>query len=46
MSLNTRALIVLPERGHDEPVDPFHMSSVLAILKAHDLLVQETPLAT
>jgi hypothetical protein len=40
------AMIILPERDRDEPVEPFHMRSVLATLKAHGLVVESNPLLT
>jgi hypothetical protein len=43
---NANALIVLPERDRGEQVEPFHLNSVLATLKAHGLLPECNPLRT
>jgi hypothetical protein len=40
------AMIVLPERDRDDPVEPFYMGSVLATLKAHRLVPECNPLTT
>jgi hypothetical protein len=40
------AMVILPERGADEPVEPFYMNSVLATLKAHRLAPECNPLTT
>jgi hypothetical protein len=40
------AMIILPERDRDDAVDPFHMNSALATLKAHHLVRECNPLAT
>ena len=39
------AMIILPERFRDERVEPFHMDSVAATLKAHHLNRKCDPLA-
>jgi hypothetical protein len=38
------AMIILPKRKQDQPVEPFHMNSVLTTLKTHDLLPKRNPL--
>jgi hypothetical protein len=38
------AMIVLPDRDRNDSVEPFYMSSVLATLKAHDLVQECNPL--
>jgi hypothetical protein len=40
------AMIILPERDRDDPVEPFYLGSVLATLKAHRLVPECNPLAT
>ncbi len=40
------AMIVLPHRERNEQAEPFHMSSVLATLKAHNLVPKYNLLAT
>jgi hypothetical protein len=40
------AMIILPQRGPDDPVEPFHMNSALATLKAHGLVPECNPLLT
>jgi hypothetical protein len=40
------AMIVLPERSEDDPVESFHVASVLATLKAHRLVLEGNLLAT
>jgi hypothetical protein len=40
------AMIILPERERDEPVEPFYMNSVLATLKAHHLVAECNTLMT
>ena len=40
------AMIILPERCRDDLVEPFHMGSVLATLKAHNLIQECNPLTT
>ena len=40
------AMIILPERDPDDRVEPFHMVSVLATLKAHNLVGECNPLMT
>jgi hypothetical protein len=40
------AMIILPERDLDDPVEPFYMNSVLATLKAHELVRECNPLTT
>jgi hypothetical protein len=40
------ALILLPPTNPDDQVEQFHMISVLAALKANDLLPEYNPLAT
>jgi hypothetical protein len=40
------AMVILPERGRDELVEPFYLGSVLATLKAHRLVAECNPLLT
>ena len=40
------AMIILPERDRNDQVEPFHMGSVLATLKAHSLVPECNPLTT
>jgi hypothetical protein len=39
-----RAMVVLPQRGRDEKVEPFYMNSAVATLRAHDLVPDANPL--
>jgi hypothetical protein len=40
------AMIVLPERAPDDPVERFYLNSVLATLNSHGLLPETNPLLT
>ncbi len=40
------AMIILPERDHNDSVEPFYMFSVLAKLKTHRLVAECNPLMT
>jgi hypothetical protein len=40
------SMIALPERAAEDPVDPYHMNIVLAILRSRGLLPETNPLLT